>query len=118
MSDYNIGGYDMSKKIEPLTESYFYILLCLFDGPNHGYGIMQKTESLSNGRVKIGSGTMYGATSNMMKKEWMCECQRSELYNENRRMYELTKLGQQILLDDYKRLEELVVNAKNIVGGR
>ena len=58
----------MGKKVEPLTESYFYILLCLAEGPNHGYGIMQKTKELSGGEVKIGSGTMYGATSNMMKK--------------------------------------------------
>ena len=54
----------MGKQSEPLTESYFYILLCLYGGDNHGYGIMQMTESLSGGRVKIGSGTMYGATSN------------------------------------------------------
>lgn len=108
----------MSKKIEPLTESYFYILLCLFDGPNHGYGIMQKTESLTKGRVKIGSGTMYGATSNMMKKEWICECNNSESYNEHRRLYELTTMGKQVLLDECKRLDELVVNSKSIVGGR
>ena len=58
----------MLEKQEPLTESYFYILLCLYNGPNHGYGIMQQTAELSEGHVKIGSGTMYGATGNMMKK--------------------------------------------------
>lgn len=58
----------MPGKNEPLTESYFYILLCLYHGPLHGYGIMQKTAELSQGYVKIGSGTMYGATDNMMKK--------------------------------------------------
>jgi len=55
-------------KNEPLTESYFYILLCLLEGPNHGYGIMQKVKELSDARVTIGSGTMYGATGNMTKK--------------------------------------------------
>ena len=54
----------MGKQSEPLTESYFYILLCLYGGENHGYGIMQMTEQLSGGKVKIGSGTMYGATRN------------------------------------------------------
>ena len=53
----------MLEKQEPLTESYFYILLCLYNGPNHGYGIMQQTAELSEGHVKIGSGTMYGATN-------------------------------------------------------
>ena len=50
----------MSRKNEPLTESYFYILLCLYHTSMHGYGIMQKTAELSQGNVKIGSGTMYG----------------------------------------------------------
>ena len=63
----------MLNKNEPLTESYFYILLCLYRGASHGYGIMQETERLSGGRVKIGSGTMYGATGNMMKKGWIRE---------------------------------------------
>jgi DNA-binding PadR family transcriptional regulator len=57
------------KKSEPMSESYYYILLCLAKGANHGYGIMQMTEKLSRGDVTIGSGTMYGATSNMMKKD-------------------------------------------------
>ena len=50
------------KRVEPLSESYYYILLCLAKGANHGYGIMQLTEKLSGGDVTIGSGTMYGAT--------------------------------------------------------
>ena len=56
-------------KFEPLSESYFYILLCLSKGANHGYGIMKMTEALSQGEVKIGSGTMYGATSNQQYDE-------------------------------------------------
>ena len=63
----------MKTKAEPLSESYFYILLCLSKGANHGYGIMKQTEQLSEGQVKIGSGTMYGATSNMIKKNWIKE---------------------------------------------
>ena len=59
------------KRSEPMSESYYYILLCLAKGANHGYGIMQMTEKLSGGDVKIGSGTMYGATGNMMKKGWL-----------------------------------------------
>ena len=55
------------KRSEPMSESYYYILLCLAKGANHGYGIMQMTDKLSGGDVTIGSGTMYGATGNMMK---------------------------------------------------
>ena len=47
-------------KYLPLTETTFYILLSLKE-PSHGYAIMQKVEELSNGRVRIAAGTMYGA---------------------------------------------------------
>ena len=43
----------MGKKTEPLSESYYYILLCLAKGVNHGYGIMQMTETLSGGEVRV-----------------------------------------------------------------
>ena len=83
----------MFKKYEPLTESYFYILLCLYDHPNHGYGIMQRTAELSQGNVKIGSGTMYGATGNMMKKGWIRETLSDNPDDKRKRLYELTDSG-------------------------
>lgn len=93
--------------MEALTESYFYILLCLSEGKNHGYGIMQRTAELSKGRVKIGSGTMYGAVSNMQKKKWIVECESDD---SRKRMYNLTKLGKEILDNECKRLKELADN--------
>lgn len=99
--------------MEALTESYFYILLCLSEQNNHGYGIMQRTGELSEGRVKIGSGTMYGAISNMLKKKWIMEC---ESTNSRKRMYELTDLGKKVLKAESDRLEELVKNIRIIKG--
>lgn len=58
----------MSKKQEYLTESYYYILLCLYKGLNYGYCIMQEAIKLLNNIVKIGSGTMYTAVSKMIKR--------------------------------------------------
>lgn len=101
-------------KFEPLTESYFYILLCLYQGPNHGYGIMQKTDNLSQGNVKIGSGTMYGATGNMMKKGWIQESN-SEPGMERRRMYELTDTGRAVLETEVGRLKHLIECAKEVM---
>ena len=102
---------------EPLTESYFYILLCLYQGPKHGYGIMQQTQELSGGRVKIGSGTMYGATGNMMKKGWIEECM-DMADGERRRSYRLTDEGRVVLEADRERLKELVNNAERMMGGK
>ncbi|WP_310603039.1 PadR family transcriptional regulator [Anaerosporobacter sp.] len=104
----------MAKSNEPLTESYFYILLCLFNGPNHGYAIMQETATLTGGRVKIGAGTMYGAFTNLLKKEYIVEY--SGVENEDRRkLYELTDLGREILQGEIQRLKQLTQNAIEVM---
>ena len=104
----------MSKKYEPLTESYYYILLCLYTSPNHGYGIMQKTKELSNDRVKIGSGTMYTAVSKMIKKGWIKDSDIANEQDDRRRTYEITKEGIDILHFEIKRLKELINSAQLI----
>ncbi|ROR22387.1 PadR family transcriptional regulator [Mobilisporobacter senegalensis] len=105
----------MKTKIEPLTESYFYILLCLYNGANHGYGIMQDTLNLSGNRVRIGSGTMYGAVSNMMKKGWIVETKSDNPEDERKRLYKITESGRSILSEEIKRLNELVESANKII---
>ena len=102
------------KKSEPMSESYYYILLCLAKGANHGYGIMQMTEKLSGGDVTIGSGTMYGATSNMMKKGWIREIISNEPGQERRRLYQLTESGREALRDEIARLRRMLVNAEEV----
>ena len=88
----------MGREAEPLTESTFYILLCLYEGPRHGYGIMQRALALSEGRVRIGSGTMYGATSNLIKKGWIRE-----------------EPGRQALLEETERLRGLTAAAETVM---
>lgn len=105
----------MFKKYEPLTESYFYILLCLYNHPNHGYGIMQQTAELSQGNVKIGSGTMYGATGNMMKKGWIRETLSDNPDDKRKRLYELTDSGRKVLEQEIQRLKHLVEISEKIV---
>ena len=105
----------MAHKAEPLTESYFFILLCLYRGPNHGYGIMQQTLQLSGGNVRIGSGTMYGATGNMMKKGWIEECPAEGF--DRKRQYRLTEAGRQALMQEVERLRYLNRAAYEVTGG-
>ena len=102
------------KNSEPMSESYYYILLCLAKGANHGYGIMQMTEKLSGGDVTIGSGTMYGATSNMIKKGWICEILSSEPGLERRRLYKLTESGLVALRTEIARLKRMLENAEEV----
>lgn len=102
------------KKTEPMSESYFYILLCLSKGANHGYGIMQMTEKMSDGEVMIGSGTMYGATSNMMKKGWIKEIMSSEPGMMRKRLYCLTEAGQKAFHDEVVRLKKMLANVEEV----
>ena len=52
----------IKKVYVPMTETSFYILLCLRT-PNHGYGIVQKVKELTDNEVVLGPGTMYGSLS-------------------------------------------------------
>ena len=82
----------------------------------HGYGIMQRTGELSGGRVRIGSGTMYGATGSMLKKGWIEEYV-GVSGDERRRMYRLTERGRACLEEEHLRLREIVRNADAIMKG-
>lgn len=96
-----------------LTEAVYYILLSLIE-PRHGYGIMQNAESLSQGRVKLAAGTLYGAISTMLEKGWI-EALPGEK-NSRKKEYLITKEGIRILRQELSRLEELVRNGKSILG--
>ena len=75
-----------------LTESTYYILLSLVS-PQHGYGIMQQAEALSNGRVRLAAGTLYGALSAMVDKGWIRQLPVEEtaeaLYRNGKSVYRL-----------------------------
>lgn len=101
-------------RTEPMSESYYYILICLARGANHGYGIMQMTRELSGGDVTIGSGTMYGATSNMMKKGWIEEIMSNEPGVERRRLYSLTAAGHSALEAEIARLQKMISIAEGV----
>ena len=66
------GGASAMENIA-LTESTYYILLSLYH-PQHGYGIMQQTEQLSGGRVRLAAGTLYGALNSLCEKGWIRHC--------------------------------------------
>lgn len=86
----------------PMTETAFYILFCL-QKPNHGYGIVQTVEKLTNGAIKLAPGTMYGSLSKM-EKDGLIHFQREE---EKRKIYEITDLGLEVLQIELKRIERL-----------
>lgn len=96
----------------PLTEALFYILLALRK-PNHGYAIIQEVSDMTNNRVVLGPGTLYGAIQSMIGKGWI------ELYSEDKasrkkKEYLITVLGRNIFENEVVRLNELILNAKKM----
>ena len=96
-----------------LTEATYYILLSLAT-PRHGYGIMQQTEQLSGGRIRLAAGTLYGALSSLCEKGWIVQLPVQD--GERKKEYRLTDAGLGVLRNELKRLRQLVDNGKAILG--
>ncbi len=94
----------------PMTETAFYILLCL-KAPSHGYGIVQKVEKITNGAIRLTPGTMYGSLSKM-EKDGVISFIREE---EKRKIYQITELGITVLQIELKRIERLYKNAQEVM---
>lgn len=97
----------IKKVYVPMTESGFYILLCLRE-PNHGYGIVQLVKTLTDGEIVLAPGTMYGSLSKM-EKDGLIAFVKEE---EKRKIYQITALGQEVLNIETKRIERLYRNMK------
>lgn len=94
----------------PMTETAFYILLCL-KKPNHGYGIIQKVEKITDGAIHLTPGTMYGSLSKM-ENDGVIRFVREE---DKRKIYQITELGLNILEIELKRIERLYKNAREVM---
>ncbi len=92
----------IKKVYVPMTETAFYILLCLRK-PNHGYGIVQKVEKLTDGIIRLAPGTMYGSLSKM-EKDGLIKFVREE---DKRKIYIITDLGSEVLEIERRRIERL-----------
>ena len=92
----------------PMTETAFYILLCL-QTPNHGYGVVQRVEEMTGGEIRLAPGTMYGSLSKM-ERDGLIRFVREE---DKRKIYESTQAGREVLQLELKRIERLYKNAKD-----
>lgn len=104
---------DRTKKLSPLTEATFYILVSLLE-PLHGYAIMQKIINLSKGRIHLGPGTLYGALSNLVNIGLIIPGEPTET-NSRRKIYIITELGKELIEFEINRLEEMANNGKALL---
>lgn len=91
----------------PMTETGFYILLCLQE-PNHGYGVVQTVEQMTDGEIRLAPGTMYGSLSKMEKDGLICFVREEE----KRKIYQITELGKEVLELEKKRICRLYRNVQ------
>lgn len=96
----------------PLTETSLFILLSLVPQPLHGYAIMKEVEGMSNGRIQLSTGTLYGAIKRMLEQGWIERYDETVVDGRSRKAYRLTDIGQRILQAEMARMQSLLTVAQ------
>jgi DNA-binding PadR family transcriptional regulator len=96
----------MNTHPEPMTEPVLLILLSLSTQPRHGYAILQDTQRISDGRVRLSTGTLYGALRRLLEDGWI-ERFDDEDNSRGKQAYRLTSLGRRNLQQEVARMKQL-----------
>jgi DNA-binding PadR family transcriptional regulator len=98
----------------PLTESTYFILLSLSPKPKHGYAIMKDVRELSESRVVLSTGTLYGALKRLLDQGWIIRLDDADPKgnSRDRKVYKLSQHGRGVLKEEIARLNKLL-NAAN-----
>lgn len=102
----------LKKSYLPMTETAFYILLALNE-PRHGYGISKFVSGLTKGRIKLGSGTVYGTLTKMQRDGIIAVYDDSD----KRISYEITDTGKEILRSEIARVKQVCADAEAVEKG-
>jgi DNA-binding PadR family transcriptional regulator len=110
------------RKLDPLPSAAFQILLSLADGDRHGYAIMRQVEEQTDGRTRLGPGTLYSSIEALLEGKFIEEIARpeeNEMPQERRRFYRLTAAGRKLARSEAERLASVlrVARARKIFRG-
>ncbi len=110
------------EELIPLTPTVFNIMIALADCEMHGYGIMLQVEENTEGQMRMGPGTLYGAIKRMLNAGLIEESEERpdpSLDDQRRRYYKLAALGQKVLQLEARRLASQVslIHSKNLLDG-
>ena len=103
----------------PLSPTAFHVLVVLANGPRHGYGVAQEVEELTEGRLVMGPGTLYGSLRRMLGSGLIEETKNpgeEGLHAERRRYYRMTPLGSAALHAESARLMRTATVAQERLG--
>jgi len=98
----------------PLTEPTYFILLSLSPKPKHGYAIMKDVQEISENRVTLSTGTLYGALKRLLDQGWIIRMEEKSS-SRDRKVYKLTEHGQRVLNEEIIRLQNLLMAAERRV---
>ena len=110
------------RKLDPLPSAAFQILLSLADEDLHGYGIMRHVAEQTDGRMRLGPGTLYSSIQTLLEEKFIEEVDLRDdikLGQERRRYYRLTSAGRKLARSEADRLADLlrVARTKKILRG-
>lgn len=91
---------------KPLTEPVLLILTSLAERPRHGYALLKDIEALSGGRVRLSTGTLYGAIRRLLEDEYIERFDQPDASRE-RQAYRLTAAGRRQLREELERMRQL-----------
>jgi DNA-binding PadR family transcriptional regulator len=99
---------DSNEEMEttPLTEPVFLVLLSLVPAPRHGYALLKDTETLSGGRVRLSTGTLYGVIHRLLESKWIERFETDDT-SRDKQSYRLTSLGRRFLQAELARMKQL-----------
>jgi DNA-binding PadR family transcriptional regulator len=96
----------VAEEVKPLTEPVLLILMSLADKPRHGYALMKDIELLSTGRVRLSTGTLYGALRRLLEDVWIERFEQDDTSRE-KQAYRLTAAGRGQLQQELDRMKQL-----------
>jgi DNA-binding PadR family transcriptional regulator len=91
---------------KPLSEPVLLILTSLSDRPRHGYALLQDIEALSGGRVRMSTGTLFGALRRLLEHRWIEPCELADT-SRDKQGYRLTPAGRRQLQSEIDRMKYL-----------
>jgi DNA-binding PadR family transcriptional regulator len=98
-----------------MSPHVFHILLSLADRPRHGYGILLDVENRTDGRLVLGTGTLYSAIKRLRSLGWIEEAVAPEGTGDDprRKHYCLTDVGRREVKEEAERLQAMVRQAQS-----
>ncbi|CAN5605120.1 PadR family transcriptional regulator [soil metagenome] len=93
----------------PLSTATFHVLLALAGNDLHGYGVIQEVQRLSDGKYRIGPGTLYDNLKKLLNCGWVEDYEEDRQPEDDpRRMYRLTDDGRAALEVEVSRLKKIL----------